>query len=154
MTADEAIARARVVAGQRGWPWVEPAWAVRQRGGLLGLGRSSWRVISNARQNGDNAIVVIDERTGRTRAASFLAADAATGPAITAFRAIEIAREVAASESWPWREPVSVLQTLPARLTGQRHWSVKSNAATVGMNVSVVVDAATGDVLNRRYDPR
>jgi hypothetical protein len=132
VTREEAAAVGRHVALDRGWPWVEPVWTVRRRGGLLGLGRAYWQVTSNARQNGDNVIVQIDDTTGRVRADSFVPAEAAPGPAITEYRAIEIAREAAASRGWRWIEPAQVSRVRSGRGGTEAHWRVTSNAGPWG----------------------
>ncbi|HEX4230469.1 MAG TPA: hypothetical protein VHZ07_17470 [Bryobacteraceae bacterium] len=62
MTQQEAIAKARQIASESGWAWVDPPRA-QLRKGWFGTG-SRWEIHSNA--NGLGAIVRIelDDRTG------------------------------------------------------------------------------------------
>lgn len=152
MNTDEAIGAARVIAADRRWPWREPIYAVQRRRGLLGLGVTYWQVTSNAYHNGDNVRVDIDNRTGKLLRATFIPADA-PGPAITELRALEIARDVAANEGWPWLEPIRVARSSPT-LERVKPWWVSSNARSLGMNVSVAVHPETGAVLRSGFAPR
>jgi hypothetical protein len=63
MTREEAIARARAVAIENGWPWDEPVFARRERPFII-LGRPYWRLMSSADRRGGNVNVYIDCRTG------------------------------------------------------------------------------------------
>lgn len=58
----EAIARAKQVAEEQGWAWVEPAHA-SFRAAWLGKG-GKWEVRSNAQGLGAKARVVLDGETG------------------------------------------------------------------------------------------
>ncbi len=62
MTREQAIAIARRVADERGWPWTDPIHAKR-RGGWLVFGRRRWEVRSNADMIGTNVYIVVDEAT-------------------------------------------------------------------------------------------
>ena len=72
---------------------------------------------------------------------------------ITKERAVAIAKEVALAENWPWQEPVHVRSTRVG-FWGPRHWEVWTNAEMRGTNVRVVIDQATGTVLERWFLPR
>lgn len=58
---------------------------------------------------------------------------------VTAEMAAEIAKRAAAEKGYPWIEPTSVT----AR---EGEFLVSSNAGTLGGNVLVMVDAASGEV--------
>jgi hypothetical protein len=67
--------------------------------------------------------------------------------------AINTARGVAASEGWPWIEPVRA--RLRRRwLVGAPYWEVFSNAGSRGMNVRIVIDDRTSAVLEKGFLPR
>ena len=152
MTADDAIAKARIVAGDHRWQWREPIYAVQRQRGLLGLGPTYWEVTSNAYDNGENVRVEIDDRTAQMLRATFIPANT-PGPAITELRALEIARDVAGKEGWPWLEPIRVTRSSPT-LEGVKPWWVWSNARSLGMNVSVAIHPETGVVLRSGFAPR
>jgi hypothetical protein len=143
VTSDEAIARAKVIANDQRWPWREPAFAAWRRRGLLGGFEPYWEVISNAQAYGENVRVAFVARTGRMFRSAFVVASPG-GPAITEFRAVEIAREVAQKNGWPWAQPIRVT---PGKYQRVRSWWVWSNANCLGMNVSVLLHLDTGVVL-------
>lgn len=151
MTSEEAIARAKVIASDQRWPWLEPAYAAWRRRGVLGLFAPYWDVMTNARTNGDHVRIAFDERTGRLLHSKFVAT--AGGPPITEFRALEIAREAAEKHGWTWKEPIRVTPSRNSR-KGVRPWWVWSNADCLGMNVSVLVHPDTGEVLRAGVAPR
>jgi hypothetical protein len=62
ITAPDAIERARQVAKEQGWAWVEPAQATWHPA-WFGKG-GKWEVFSNAHGLGAKARVVIDGQTG------------------------------------------------------------------------------------------
>ena len=62
MNEEEAVARARRVAEEEGWAWVEPARAALRKP-WLGQG-GKWEVFSNAKGFGAKTRVVIDAATG------------------------------------------------------------------------------------------
>ena len=62
MTEQEAIDRAKKVALEQGWAWVEPALATLRRP-WFGKG-GKWEIFSNAQGLGAKARVVIDAQTG------------------------------------------------------------------------------------------
>jgi hypothetical protein len=65
-------------------------------------------------------------------------------------QAIETAKQVAAKEGWTWKEPVR------ARLQGgaRKAWEILSNSQSRGVNVQVVLDAETGEIIRKGYNPR
>jgi len=70
---------------------------------------------------------------------------------MTSDEAITKARALAEHEGWLFREPAS------ARLvtrSGQRRWEVMSNAHALGAKVRVVLDADSGEVIDKGYVPR
>jgi hypothetical protein len=70
MTEPEAIAAAQAVAQLHGWPRQEPTTAQKDRP-LLVAGPARWQVVSNARDWGCNAVVVLDDATGKVVSARF-----------------------------------------------------------------------------------
>ena len=70
MTRDEAIARARALAQERGWTWHEPVNADLGRAWVV-LGARRWTVTSNAGSLGTNVHVVLDDATGAVIRAAF-----------------------------------------------------------------------------------
>lgn len=62
MTEPEAVARARQVAEEEGWAWVEPA-LTTWRPAWFGKG-GKWEIVSNAQGLGAKVRVVLDARTG------------------------------------------------------------------------------------------
>jgi hypothetical protein len=69
---------------------------------------------------------------------------------ITKDEAIKIAKELAAAAGWTWVDPVSVMLTTGAR----KKWEILTNNQSRGVNVRVVIDAETGEVLTKGYNPR
>jgi hypothetical protein len=67
--------------------------------------------------------------------------------------AIELARQAAAQQGWPWVEPVRARRRR-AGLFGPHRWEVLSNADSRGQNVRVVIDDASGALLERHFLPR
>lgn len=59
----------------------------------------------------------------------------------------QIAREHAEAQGWPWTDPVVVSREF-------RAWRVVTNAAMRGGNVSVWIDASSGDVRRGGFAPR
>jgi len=71
MTAEQAIACARAIALERGWPWWPPVRAARRRTFFF-IGPPRWEVWSNADMRGSNVRVVIDDATGAVLAQGFM----------------------------------------------------------------------------------
>jgi len=69
MTQGEAIELARKLAERNNWTWREPVRAVRSRRWFVG--RSIWKVISNADSKGCNVTVEIDDISHETYRAAF-----------------------------------------------------------------------------------
>lgn len=69
MTRDQALERARTIALEHCWMWIEPVRAVRVRPWLVG--RPIWEVTSNAGSRGCNVRVVFDDETGLVRYKGF-----------------------------------------------------------------------------------
>jgi len=63
MTSDEAIAKARALAAERGWPVLEPVHAELRRPWRVMAPR--WIVISNWGSLGSSVRVEFDDRTGK-----------------------------------------------------------------------------------------
>lgn len=74
---------------------------------------------------------------------SLLAKDAG----VTADQALAIARDVCASKQWPWSEPVHVQH-------GWGTWVIHTSWGYKGSSVRVVIDRATGKLLDARHMPR
>jgi len=66
--------------------------------------------------------------------------------------AIRLAHDVAETESWTWLEPVTA--KLVQAEAGGWQWNVCSNAGCRGTNVRVVINAATGQVLEKAFLPK
>jgi hypothetical protein len=150
LTQAEAVARAKVIASDQRWPWLEPTYVAWGQRGLLGLFVPYWEVISNARSNGENVRVAFEERTGRMFRSAFVPGSAGGTP-ITEFRAVEIAREIAEKNGWTWKQPI---QVTPRKFRRVQSWWVRSNANCFGMNVGVLVHTETGEVLEAGFAPR
>ena len=65
-------------------------------------------------------------------------------------QAIKIAKDAALAAGRTWREPVS------ASLAGgvRKKWTILSNIRSRGMNVRIVMDAETGEVLTKGCNSR
>jgi hypothetical protein len=72
---------------------------------------------------------------------------------MTEDQARQTARELAAERGWAWVEPVRV-RAARAWWVGPLRWRVWSNHDSVGMNVHVELDDATGKVLSAHFLPR
>lgn len=72
MTHDQAIALARSVVNERGWPWREPVQVRRVRKGWPFHWRDYWEVRSNSEGLGASAVVSIDVRSGRVHQAGYM----------------------------------------------------------------------------------
>ncbi len=70
MTKQEAIARAKMVADERGWKWLEPIEARRAR--RWWIGKPVWMVRSNSQSLGANARIVLDDTSGAVVEANWL----------------------------------------------------------------------------------
>ena len=67
---------------------------------------------------------------------------------ITEQEAIARAKQVASEQGWAWTEPA--LATLHRRWLGKGgRWEVFSHASGLGAKVRIVVDAETGEVLEK-----
>jgi hypothetical protein len=155
MTATEAIEIARKVAVGQGWPWEDPIHAMRRRRGWLSTGRF-WDVLSNARSRGNNVSITIDNSDATVLNFRFLARALNDSSArVTEFEAIEIARNIAATKGWPWKEPVHATFRQPSWLRrGAGIWEILSNADCLGCNVFVTVDEITGKAVLSGFRPR
>ena len=63
LTKEEAIAIARSVAEQEGWPWREPIWANTYRNFFL-FGTLRWHIRTNSDHRGGNVNVHLIDATG------------------------------------------------------------------------------------------
>ncbi len=72
---------------------------------------------------------------------------------ITEADAIARAREVASAEGWAWVEPAQATLRR-AWFGGGGKWEIHSNAHGLGAKARVVLDAVTGEVLDKGYVPR
>ena len=62
MTRNEAIARAKELAHDKGWPFLEPVIAHRQASGSAS--GATWEVLSNAGAMGTSVVVMINDESG------------------------------------------------------------------------------------------
>jgi hypothetical protein len=72
---------------------------------------------------------------------------------ITEQEAINLARKAAEDEGWPWLEP-GMATWHPTWFGRGSKWEVFSFAFGLGSKVRVVVDAQTGEILEKGYVPR
>lgn len=70
MTGGEALARAREIADEMGWLWLEPVSVRKVRPFLFGSPR--WVVGTNAECRGMNVGIVLDDASGRILAQGYL----------------------------------------------------------------------------------
>jgi hypothetical protein len=70
---------------------------------------------------------------------------------VTADEALIAARATAAAEGWPWREPVQVRRKRSWFFFGPARWEVWTNADSIGSNVRIVIDEASGEVQEKRF---
>ncbi len=68
-------------------------------------------------------------------------------------QALQIARQVADGEGWPWIEPVEAVRKRTFPLVGRRYWQVRTNFKFGTRSVKVQIDASTGRVLRLFYHP-
>lgn len=73
---------------------------------------------------------------------------------MTADEALNLARAVAAAEGWPWQEPVRARRQRAWLFFGSTRWEIWTNAESLGSNVCVVIDEASGEVKEKRFLPR
>jgi hypothetical protein len=64
---------------------------------------------------------------------------------------IELARQYAAQREWTWREPV---QVRPVKWKGADAYQIDTHVGFRGVNISIVIAAADGAILNAAYMPR
>ena len=67
---------------------------------------------------------------------------------------LQIARQVAENEHWPWFEPVVVQKRTRGLWRRQKVWVVRTNVGSLGCNISVEIDAETGDLVSKAFGPR
>jgi hypothetical protein len=70
ITKEEAIAKARAIALEKGWTWREPVLVKRERAFMI-FGRANWRLMSSADRRGGNVNVRIDCKTGAVLSTGF-----------------------------------------------------------------------------------
>lgn len=76
------------------------------------------------------------------------------GDYVTADEALNLARAVAAAEGWPWQEPVQVRRQRRWLFFGSARWEIWTNADSLGSNVRIVIDDASGEVEEKHFLPR
>jgi hypothetical protein len=69
---------------------------------------------------------------------------------MTQMRAIDLAREIARTEGWSWREPVKATY-IRRWLLGSAAWEIISNCDSRGMNVKILIEDATGRILTKAF---
>ncbi len=72
---------------------------------------------------------------------------------MTESEAVQRAREIAEAKGWAWVEP-STSCFRRAWFGGGGKWQIFSNASGLGAKVRIVIDDATGTVLEEGYIPR
>jgi hypothetical protein len=73
---------------------------------------------------------------------------------LTRDEAIELARQVAKAEGWPWQEPIVASRSRAFVLFGPIRWHIMSNADSRGQNVNVQIDDATRRAIGKGFAPR
>lgn len=73
---------------------------------------------------------------------------------MNADEAEKMAKQVALDYNWVWREPISVKIKRKWFFWGQMFWEVNSNIECSGMNVWVLIDDESKQVVKRGYLPR
>jgi hypothetical protein len=68
-------------------------------------------------------------------------------PRISKEQAIQIAKEVASQEKWPWLEPIGVK-------SGLTQWRLVTNTKNRGRNIRVYINKQTGVVAYKGFAPR
>jgi hypothetical protein len=72
---------------------------------------------------------------------------------MTEAEAIQLARAAAQREGWAWAEPALATFRKPWFGKGGK-WEIFSNARGLGAKARVVIDASTGEILEKGYIPR
>lgn len=72
---------------------------------------------------------------------------------MTKQEAVEKAQAVALARGWPWEAPVNIKRFRPF-LLGSPRWEILANASARGCNVRIILDDATGEVVEAHYLPR
>lgn len=67
--------------------------------------------------------------------------------------AVARAKQVAVEQGWPWTEP-ALASFRPAWFGDGGRWEIFSHALGLGAKVRIVIDATTGEVLQKGYIPR
>lgn len=71
---------------------------------------------------------------------------------MTSIEAVEIAREYAVTQNWPWKEPVKCSKR--GGWFTSASWEVRSNADSRGSNVLIIVDETSKSVSSGKFFPR
>jgi hypothetical protein len=66
---------------------------------------------------------------------------------ITEKHAIEIAKNIAGVERWPWRDPVSVRKE-------KGHLVIRTNTGGIGCNIIIYLEIETGAIVKKLFRPR
>jgi hypothetical protein len=67
--------------------------------------------------------------------------------------AIEIAKTLTLKSGWIWREPVSAIKKRKY-FFGKAYWSITTNSECIGMNVRVLIDDSTGQIIRSSFSKR
>ena len=67
---------------------------------------------------------------------------------------LQIARQVAENEQWPWHEPVFVQEQTKGFWKRRRVCKVTTNTEFKGCNVVLEIDSETGSVISKGFCPR
>lgn len=70
---------------------------------------------------------------------------------LTKDEALSIARAEAEREGWPWIEPVLATPESHGFDSPRGCWRFMTNARVLGGNVNVLVDAETGDIIQKGF---
>lgn len=71
LSEQDALARARALAEERGWPWLEPVEVSRERS-LVVVGRERWVVTTHVGYRGASARIVMNADDGSIVSAGYL----------------------------------------------------------------------------------
>lgn len=67
---------------------------------------------------------------------------------------LQVAKDAAAREGWPWAEPVVIRRHRAWLFFGQVRWHVMTNANYRGQNVNIHIDDRTATVTTKAFAPR
>ncbi len=67
-------------------------------------------------------------------------------------QAIDVAKALSVEHSWPWLEPVEVVQTLTS--DGEKAWNLRTNIQARGRSIRILIRQSDLMVIESSYLPR